>query len=187
MDAIDKVFNNPELKDENWGFAAVAKNRPDIFTSSIKLNKHNTSKNHFNDIDRNTDKIIDQKSQKDSTLGISETTKNMTSTMEKKVEMKIVSASNPMKKVALLKSAPLKDKEKFTKNIDEDVPYLRTEAIEKYQRLEEINKAQSKDPDIVQTNINDDASAEPNPAFEPYDFDAASHKNLLGKFKYKKQ
>ena len=181
----NKPFSNTEIKDEQWGFAAVAKNRPDIFSNHVLCSslggvKSPLKVNLAKEMTKNESHT--ERNKAESKAFVPETTKtnsNSAATNSSTAVSATPQAAAPVvKKMISLKSAPLKDKEKFTKIDDEDVPYLRVEAIQKYQQLENISKATGEI--VVKEDAgNNDMLPEHNPVLEPYAFDSTAHKSLL--------
>lgn len=169
---------NTKSKDEHWGFAAVAKNRVDIFSQSRNMesdgfalkkcgnlltgfNKNlvpdelNTRNKHINikplqNIDNEGDHI-----EKRSTKTAAKKDNFPETSIASAEAVANRSAKKPVeklqkKKVATLKSAPLDTKRTTYKSDDDEVPYLNESTVIKYQMMENTNYSRGVKPFAIE-------------------------------------
>lgn len=172
--AKNYTSQNTKSKDEHWGFAAVAKNRVDIFsqsrnmeTDSFALKKCGNILTGFNknlvpDEINTRNKQMNYKPLQNLGNEVDQMEKRTTKATAKKDDLPETSvasvevaanrsAKKPVekvqkKKVATLKSAPLDTKRTVYKSDDDEVPYLNESTVIKYQMMENTNYARGVKP-----------------------------------------
>lgn len=164
---------NNKARDEHWGFAAVAKNRVDIFSQSrniesdgFALKKCGNLLTGFNK-SIVTDELSTSGSSKQMNYKSLQSHDNMEAEPAEKRTPKVTAKKEdlpesttateaayskgakktveklPKKKVATLKSAPLDTKRTAYKSDDDEVPYLNESTVIKCQLMENTNYARS--------------------------------------------